>query len=203
MPKSAAMPKPSPQKARGPAASTKPADVPAASLPKSIVNALPTGAAVAKHIAAIEALLPQLQKELVAASKAGPVQLARAFVVLHRLNDRMLSEEKAFKPYKELWGLTKSVTVPQCFEQAGVPNVPLSEGFRVGVSDTLRASVKPGMKSQAFAWLEGQHKSDLIQETLNASTLSAFARELGEKNEELPEDIFSVARLANTSVTRT
>lgn len=204
MPKSAAMPKPSPSKVPTKSSNGTEAATPAASLPKSIVNALPTGAAVAKHIAAIEALLPQLQKELTAASKAGPVQLARAFVVLHRLNDRMLSEEKAFKPYKTLWSEAKRVMVPACFEQAGVPNVALSEGFRVGVSEPqIYASVKPGQKSAAFAWLEEQGKRDLVQETINASTLSAFARELGEKNEELPEDIFTVARLPNTSVTRT
>lgn len=173
-------------------------------LPKTIINALPTGAKVAALIFQIEALLPDLQKELTAANKAGPVQLARAFVVLHRINDRMLSEEKAFKPYKELWSQTKRFTVPACFEQAGVPNVPLSEGFRVGVTKPqIFASVKTGQKAAAFAWLQENGKGDLIQETLNASTLSAFAQELGEKNEELPENIFSVARLPNTSVTKT
>lgn len=180
-----------------------PGATPASVLPKTIINALPTGAAIAKHITAIEALLPQLEKELAAAVKAGPVQIARAFVVLHRLNDRMLSEEKAFKPYKNFYGITKAVTVPACFEQAGVPNVSLSEGFRVGVTDPqIRASVKPGCKAAAFTWLEEHGVGDLIQPTLNASTLSAFAKQLGEKNEELPDDVFNVARIPTTSVTK-
>jgi len=176
---------------------------PPATLPKTIVNALPTGAKIAQHIAAIEALLPSLQSELAAANKAGAIQLARAFVVMHRLNERMLSEEKAFKPFKNLWKETKELTVPACFEQSGVDNVPLSEGFRVGLSTRVVASIQPGQKEAAYKWLIANDYGDIIQETVNASTLSKLASELREKNKELPETEFKVADLNNTSVTKT
>ena len=176
---------------------------PAPSLPKSIVQALPAGADIIRHVQAIEALLPRLQKELAAATKGGAVSLARAFVVFHRLNERMLSEEKAFKPFKELYGTTKSVTVPAVFEAAGVPNVPLSEGFRVGISEAWRASIKPDQKPGAYAWLEETGRKSIITEVVNASTLSALAKEMAEKNEELPAEFFNVAQVPNTSVTKT
>lgn len=131
------------------------------------------------------------------------MQLARAFVVLHRLNERMLSEEKAFKPFKELWGRYKNVVVPEAFEQAGVPNISLDEGFRVGIAVRTAASVIPGKKEEAYAWLQDNGAGDLIQPTINASTLSAYAKQKGEKNEELPADIFNVALMPNTSVTKT
>lgn len=144
-----------------------------------------------------------LQKQITAAEKAGPVQLARAFVVLHRLNERMLSDEKSFKQFKSLWKETKELTVPQCFEQSGVDSIPLSEGFRVGTSVRIMASVVSGQKEAAFAWLRENEAGELIQPTLNASTLSAFAKQRGEKNEELPEELFKVYDQPNTSVTKT
>ncbi len=130
------------------------------------------------------------------------MQLARAFVVMHRLAERMLSEEKAFKPIKEFYKATKELTVPACFEQAGVPNVSLDEGFRIGITVNIRASVRPGQKVAAFTWLQENEKGDLIQPTLNASTLSAFAKEMREQNFDLPDDIFNVAEMPNTSVTK-
>lgn len=155
-----------------------------------------------KHVQAIEALTPDLEAQLAAALKAGPVQLARAFVVLHRLNERLLSEDKALKPLKALWGDYKNVKVPEAFEQAGVPNVPLDEGFRVGIAIRTVASIVPGKKGDAFAWLLANDARDLIQETVNASALSAFAKQKGEKNEDLPADIFNVTLMSNTSVTK-
>lgn len=152
---------------------------------------------------AIEALLPALVKDLGRAQKGGAVAMARAFVVFHRLNDRMLSQEKAFKPFKELYATTKEVTIPSLFEQAGIENVPLSEGFRVGTSTTIRASIKPDQKQNAYAWLEETDRRDIITEVVNASTLSALAREMREKNEDLPEEFFTVADINNTSVTKT
>lgn len=155
-----------------------------------------------KHVQAIEALVPDLEAQLAAALKAGPVQLARAFVVLHRLNERLLSEDKALKSMKVLYGDYKNVKVPEAFEQAGVPNVPLDEGFRVGIAIRTVASIVPGKKAEAFVWLANNNAQDLIQPTVNASTLSAFAKQRGEKNEDLPADIFNVVLMSNTSVTK-
>lgn len=129
--------------------------------------------------------------------------LARAFVVLHRLNERMLSDEKAFKGYKEVWRNAKELRVPQSFEAAGVDSAPLSEGFRVGVTVTKRASIVPGQKEAAFVWLQDNDKADIIQPTVNASTLSSLAKDMAEKNEELPEALFKVYDQPNVSVTKT
>lgn len=185
------------------ATTAKPETTPTSALPKSLLNALPSGVSIIKHVQAIEALYPDLVREIAAANKAGAIQLARAFVVLHRLNERMLAEKTGFKQFKALWSETKSVTVPNCFEQSGVDSLPLSEGFRVGTSSTAYASILPDKKPEAYVWLKENDKGDIIQETINSSTLSALAREMAEKNEELPDDLFKVTPLANTSVTKT
>src|SRR4051812_47084503 len=131
MAKAATKTKPSPARATAPPTASNPAP---SSLPKSLINVLPVGAKIIQHVQAIEALYDELQRQLAAAERAGPVSLARAFVVMHRLHERMLSDDKALKQFKALWRETKELKIPATFEQAGVPSVALDEGFRVGVS---------------------------------------------------------------------
>lgn len=145
-------------------------------------------------------LAPKLFKEIDAAKKAGPVPLARAYVVLHRLQSRI---EELLKPLDARIKACKELEVPEAFEIAGVPSITLEEGFRVGISIRTLASIKTGQKEAAIEWLNEQDKGDIVQPTINASTLSALAKELGEKNIDLPEAIFTVARVPNTSVTKT
>lgn len=173
------------------------------SLPAVTISALPSAAEIIRYVQAIEALLPKVEKELGVAEKAGVIALARAFVVFHRLNERMLSNEMAFKPYRALYNNFKMLRFPQALEQSGMENVPLSEGWRVGVSMSWRASIKEGKKAEAYAWLQGSDHGDVVQETVNASTLSALAKELHEnQNIDLPPDIFNAAQVPNTTVNK-
>lgn len=173
-------------------------------LPKSLVQALPASSTVMKHVAAIVGLIPQLRAEMEASEKRGAIDLARSFVVLHRLREVLLSEEKNwFKPLSGLFNEYNVVKCPSIFETAGVTHMPLAEGYRVGVNYTWRASVKPDVRQDAFTWMKANYP-DVISETINASTLSALCKNLNEEqNEELPADLFNAAHLPSMSVTKT
>lgn len=163
-------------------------------------KALPTMAAVYSQIDTLEAALSKLPDEVAEAQGAGVVELARAMVSLRGLKDRM---EEALKPFETLYAKVKDIDLPQAFDTAGVPSVSIDEGFRVGVAHTIRAAVKGGMKEQAIAWLRENDLADIVSETINASTLSAVARTLGEENRELSVDFFNVHVMPTTSVTKT
>lgn len=174
-------------------------------LPSTLVQALPTASKIVKHVDEIRQLMPQLQREMEQARNAGSIAASRAFVVLHRLAAILCSEENNwFKPLRQMFDQYRSQDLPALFEQEGVTSVPLAEGYRVGVSFTIRASIKQGEKDRAYAWLRGNQLGDIITTTVNASTLSATARTLlEEQNLELPEELFNVANMPNTSVTKT
>jgi len=177
------------------AAAAKPAPTP---LPKSLLAALPVASEIVKHADAIEKLIPKLEKELAAAKKRGAIDLARSFTVLHRLVTTVDAKVKgvgsAFEHYKTL-------ELPAIFEQAGITNVPLAEGFRVGVAYLMRASINSKRKEDAYAWVRKEFP-DLLSETINASSLSSLARDMLEnQNKELPQDLFNVVNLPITSVT--
>lgn len=170
-------------------------------LPKSLVQALPASSTIMKHISAVEMLIPALRKEMVEAKKNGAIPLARAFTVLHRLVSTIDSK---LQPLSALFEEYKTIECPAAFEQSGITSVPLTEGYRVGISYTLRASIKAEMKTDAYKWLQQNQLGDIITETVNSSTLSATARTLLEdQNKELPDKLFNVANVPNTSVTRT
>lgn len=175
-----------------------------APLPKSIRDALPAAGEVMQHVAAIEKLFPVLTKQMAAAEKAGAVELARAFVVLHRLREVVLSDEKSrLKPLGALFREYSETRCPAAFEQAGITSAPLSEGLRVGVSYAFRASIKKDMKDPAYAWLRANKLPDIITTTVNASSLSAALKCLrDEHNVEAPEKLFNAADVPYTSVTK-
>lgn len=173
-------------------------------LPASIANALPTSIKIMEHFAAIGKLLPALDKDLAKARKSGTPSLARSFVALHRMCERI---EEIMKPLDGDDGIYKRVKtqdIPNLFEQEGIKNVPLAEGFRVGVSSRFFASIKPGQKDTAYDWLRNINLGDLIQPTINSGTLSsALKKELEDNNRDIPEELFTVAMVPNASVTKT
>lgn len=170
-------------------------------LPRSLVAALPSAADLASKLASLDNVIVKINKELEKARGDGAIALARSFVVLHRLITRC---EETLKPLKETFEQYKTLHCPQIFEQEGVTSVPLAEGFRIGVSVTLRASIKPEQKDYAYQWLRENKLGDLITSTVNASTLSGAARSMeDDQNIELPTEYFNVAKVPTTSVTKT
>lgn len=168
-------------------------------LPASLVNALPASAQIMKHMQAIEALLPEMAHQMHGARNGGAIALARAYVVLHRMDARI---DEIFKPFNAVVKEYKEVIIPEAFEVEGLSSAPLAEGFRVGVSARTLASLKTDRKPECYAWLRANYP-DVVQETVNASTLSKLAKEMLEENRELPDELFNVALVPTTSVTQT
>lgn len=176
-------------------------------LPKSLTATLPSAVEIIGHLAAVATLLPKLDRELKDAKKKGAVQLAKAFVVFHRMQARskeLLQISDTGQVFGPLFKQYKEIEVPEALEQAGITHVPLDEGFRVGVSHAWRASIKSDQKEAAYDWLRSNGLEAIISETVNASTLSAAVKvQVEEHNREFPEELFNVAHVPNTSVTQT
>jgi hypothetical protein len=201
------MPKAQPKR---PATSNRPADKPKSNskdkappkrLPPSIINAAPTAVKILQLVGTAAKLIKQLEQEMTKAKDAGSIPLARAFVTLHRLHTRV---DEELEPLADMFKRYKEQEVPATFEVDKITHVPLEEGFRVGLSSRLFASIPVGKRDHAFQWLRENGLGDLITATVNAGTLSAAAKTLmEEKNQELPAELFSVALVPNTSVTST
>lgn len=175
-------------------------------LPRSLTSLLPSSERVLEErCRGLEADVAALAAEMADMKKKGDaIQLARAFVVLHRIKAAIEAVNgKEGGTFPALFNPYKKEHVPELFEAAGVTSLPLDEGYRVGVSHKTVASIKKGQKEDAYKWLRANNMGDLIVETVNSSTLSAtFKTMIEEHNVEPPEETFTVERLPNTSVTK-
>lgn len=174
---------------------------PAAPLPPSLRAALPAAVQLVALSARLAQVTGDLRAEMEAARRNGATSVARAYVVFKRAIERLAED---VKPLDALFASYKDELVPETLDAEGVTNVPLAEGYRVGTSLVFRASIKKGMKDQAYAWLRDNAHDDIIVESINSSTLSATAGELLKDHcLELPQEFFTVAIMNNTSVTAT
>jgi hypothetical protein len=97
--------------------------------------------------------------------------------------------------------------VPEAFLAEGIKTTTLDTQFgsyRFSIQSRWSASIQEGKKEAAYAWLKTNKHGDIIQETVNSSTLAAFAKNMAtEEGVDLPEDLFKVAQIPVTSVTKT
>lgn len=197
------MPKPAKSRPRrDPEQDDTPAE--ASSLPATLTATLPSSnnlfngcGYMLKYLAAMEKELDKLRK------KGEPIRLARAFVVIHRLKARLDAINGDNGAFNRVFSEYKEQVLPGAFEAAGITHVPLDEGFRVGLSSKTWVSIPPEKREAAYQWLRDNGLESLITSTVNSSTLSSTARTMMEEsNKELPDTLFNVAIVPNTSVTQ-
>lgn len=95
------------------------------------------------------------------------------------------------------WGL-----LPEAFERDNIGNLTIKGGDRVHIGETIRASILKDNRGKAYAWLRKNKHGDLIIETVNAGTLSAWAKEEIEANHPIPADLITVESVPTASLTR-
>lgn len=96
--------------------------------------------------------------------------------------------------------LSKEI-VPTSMRNAGVKTVTVEGVGRVTVSHRYSCSIID--KDGGYKWLRDNEYGSLIVETVNSSTLSAFAKNLMEtEGKELPDNLFKVGTQAFTSITK-
>lgn len=155
----------------------------------------------------IEGLLAGVEKsirlmagkaDLLAKGSATPQVMARHYIAVRQLYDRM---DEINKTIGDLKRHMAEELIPQAFEREGVSTLTLAEGFRVTISAQVRASTRD--MAAGIEWMKQHGYEAIVKETINASTLSALAKDLGSRNEELPDDVFNVYIMNNTSITKT
>lgn len=128
---------------------------------------------------------------------------ATTLVAIEPLWKAIEEEQKKLGSWVNLYRVS---IIPERFiaESLGTISLKTSAGnYRFTISNQWRASVVEGEKDKAIGWLNDNGYGEIVQETINASTLSAFARRLNEEeNIELPTDYFKVATVPVTSVTK-
>lgn len=105
----------------------------------------------------------------------------------------------------------REVTMPERLDAEKVKTFN-TERFRVTKTTKIRASINPDAgyhtegefagQPKAWDWLRENDLSSLIKPTVNASSLSAAAKEALENGMEFPEEFFKVHPQASVSITK-
>lgn len=87
--------------------------------------------------------------------------------------------------------------LPKLMDEQDITNMAVEmEGggkpVRVRIQDEIYASIPAPLRPKAYEWLKENGLSELIIETVNASSLKALVKEKTEKGESLPEDLFKI-----------
>lgn len=127
------------------------------------------------------------------------IVVIRHYDNLRRANETIKEARRALDEMSEKWSREH---VPDVMRAAKVRTTTVEGVGRVTISAKWSASIQEGKKPEAFSWLRGNDHGGIIQETVNSSTLSAFAKEQFEKGFELPSDYFKVGQMAYTSITK-
>jgi hypothetical protein len=127
-------------------------------------------------------------KELVEAMDRGRKQKAELEVALMEVN--------AF------YDVLRYECVPTAMEIAGVQNVTYDGIGRVSLTPDVFVSMKPGAKDALFTWLKKNKLADLIQPTINSSTLKAWVKERMKASKKVPSEHLNVTPVTRASITK-
>lgn len=101
--------------------------------------------------------------------------------------------DKAVKSIKARMAYAREVSFPQRLDKEDMRNFTSKDtGHQVVRTARVYAAIPAANKPAAYEWLQENGYESLIQPTVNASALSAAAKELEENGKELPEEIFTV-----------
>ena len=123
-------------------------------------------------------------------------EAAQVYITVKTLDEQLEETAKALGALKQHLQYT---LVPARFSDEGISTITTLDGTRATISTLVRASIAD--KDRGYNWLRENGLGDLIVDTVNASTLSAVAKRMMEEGNELPDDLFTVRTVSNTSIT--
>lgn len=125
------------------------------------------------------------------------VDAVRMMATLRDLNEAADEVKKAIgKAYDHM----RVMVVPAKMDAEGLDGMTVAGIGRVSITGDIHVSTVD--KAGAFLWLEENGHGDIIQETVNASTLKALLRRRLKESEEIPEALFKVSPFDRASITK-
>jgi hypothetical protein len=93
--------------------------------------------------------------------------------------------------------------IPEIMDIEDLESVRIEGVGRLYLTSDYNVSTRAGRKQEAMEWLIENGFGDIVQETVNASTLKAIIKkEVIAKGKEVPEDLFNVAPFTRSQITK-
>jgi len=112
-----------------------------------------------------------------------------------------LQKEKA--ALQKSFDLLRHKIVPDKLEEEDMQNITIKGIGRLGASPQLRVSVLAGNREKLQSWMCENGFEDLVQGTINSSTLKAWVKEQMEAGNEVPDDLIKIDPFMQATLTKT
>ena len=90
--------------------------------------------------------------------------------------------------------------LPRLFHEASTDTTKTLNGYTISMADDLSVSIPADRKPDAYDWLEQNGYGDIIQSTVNSSTLKATMKGILKDGLVVPEDVFKMTVLRRYTV---
>lgn len=136
-------------------------------------------------------------------SLGGKMQVADYVRLQDHLNRSIDSLGESKSKLQKVYDWMREGKLPEIMESSDLDGVKVEGVGRVHLQSDLRVSIKSDSKAEAYEWLDDNGHGGLITQTVNASSLKAFAKEKMKNGEEIPEEFFNINPFTRAVITRT
>lgn len=127
------------------------------------------------------------------------IDLAFEMEAIGRVDDYLATLRK----YSQAeWNALRLHLIPAMMEDQGIENLTVEDLGRLGLTADLYVSIKSGKKEEFFTWLNKHKLGDLIQDSVNPSTLKSFVKGRMDAGKEIPGDLLNVTPFTRASITK-
>lgn len=125
--------------------------------------------------------------------------------IIKAMSEKQAEKEAAEDRLKEIdkeYDFIRLNLIPSRFEEEGIEGMKVGGVGRVSLTGDMCVSLVKEHKDEAYQFFRDLNMGDLIQETINSSTLKAAIKGLIKKGEEIPENLVKVTPFTRASITR-
>lgn len=127
------------------------------------------------------------------------VALIESMYSIQQRKEELDSQLKALNKEFDFLRITK---IPAKMEEDGVDRISVAGIGRVSLTSDMHVSIKADQKEAFYDWLRDNGRGDLIQESVNASTLKATVKNMFKSGEDIPEELLNVSPFTRASITK-
>lgn len=122
--------------------------------------------------------------------------------LLRKMDEAVKSADLLKKELQKGFDFVRFVALPKIMEKEDIESGRVAGVGTISLISDLNASINGDRKEEAFEWLRDHGHGDLIQPTVNSSTLKAFAKGQEKAGDPLPRELFNISFNTRAQVTK-
>lgn len=130
-------------------------------------------------------------------------------LTLEQMAEQMMLEREEIDTLKSIlathqknWDELRKKWIPEKMEELGLDGCKINGVGTISVRVDAYCSVPAGKKEELYAWLLTNEHEDLVQSTVNSSTLKAFMKEQIMSGNDVPDEIVNWAPYTYVAITK-